>query len=71
MTIKKFRVHYSTSDLNLSKRSRTCRYKSFSSFENVDRGQRQKKKRMVKREEMKKRNAFFCSRSRGTGRKFP
>ena len=44
MTIKKFRVHYSTSDLNLSKRSRTCRYKSFSSFENVDRGQRQKKK---------------------------
>lgn len=44
MAIKKFRVHYSTSDLNLSKRSRTCWYKSFSFFANVDRGQRQKKK---------------------------
>ena len=54
MTIKKFRVHYSTSDLNLSKRSRTCRYKSFSSFENVDRGQRQKKKNGKKRRNEKK-----------------
>ena len=54
MTIKKFRVHYSTSDLNLSKRSRTCWYKSFSSFENVDRGQRQKKKNGKKRRNEKK-----------------
>lgn len=54
MAIKKFRVHYSTSDLNLSKRSRTCWYKSFSSFENVDHGQKERKKKMVKREEMKK-----------------